>query len=154
MVGQAMSSEAGSLPCKKIIHAVGPRWSGGKSEEVWLLRRCIESCFEEMKALKLHSITIPPISTGIFGFPLELAVKTIVETICQLDTKGELPGEVIFIDNKDDSLRCFEKELHSRNAVLPAIASTKPKFTTPTAGMHDAQHYMNTVIYQYLLRNS
>ena len=116
MVGEAMSSDSGSLPCKKIIHAVGPRWNGGRKDEVLSLERCIESCFEQMAELKLSSIVIPPISTGIFMFPLDLAAKTIIKTILKLDSKGGLCREVILMDNKDDkSLQLFEKELQAGN---------------------------------------
>ena len=118
MEGQVMSSDSGSLPCKRIIHAVGPRWINGRGEEEWNLSNCIENCFEELKRHSLSSIAIPPISTGIFGFPLDLAVKTIVKTICDLEKKGKLPRKIFLIDNKDDSLRCFARELRSSTEVV------------------------------------
>ena len=114
MDGDVFSSDSGSLLCKKIIHVVGPRWSNGQEEEEFYLTCCIENSFVELQNLGLHSIAIPPISTGIFGYPLHLAVKTIVKTICDLDKKRALPPQIILIDNKDDSLKLFEQELRSK----------------------------------------
>ena len=138
MVGDAISTEAGRLPYEKIIHAVGPRWNrmATSDDSVYNLENCIESCFEEMKKLRLNSIAIPPISTGIFGFPLELAVKTIVKTVLRLDKKMALPKTVIFIDNKNDSLGLFERELRAATSAvaennrqaLGATAHTGNKF--------------------------
>ena len=129
MEGQVMSSDSGSLPCKRIIHAVGPRWVNGRSDEEWNLRNCIENCFDELENCNLNSIAIPPISTGIFGFPLDLAVKIIVQTICDLDKKGKLPQKIFLIDNKDNSLRVFARELRSRTeAVKPkAQPAARPR---------------------------
>ena len=115
MEGQVFTSSAGDLKCKKIIHAVGPRWGGGRLQEELTLYNCINHCFDEVKKHKLQSIAIPPISTGIFGYPLEKAVKTIVEALYERDKEGKhLPPLIFFVDNKDDSLHLFEKELKQR----------------------------------------
>lgn len=113
MKGTALTLGSGSLDCRHIIHAVGPRWRGGHANEEWDLSNCVESCFDEMRRLKLQSIAIPPISTGIFGYPVEKAVKVIVEAIVRRDKSRELPEKIILVDNSANSLslRCFEREL-------------------------------------------
>ena len=115
MPGQVWTSGSGRLKCKKIIHAVGPRWRGGRQEEDRILYACIDNCFDEALKHSLQSIAIPPISTGIFGYPLPKAVEVIVDALCDRDrTDNPLPQRVIFVDNKDDSLELFKKELEKR----------------------------------------
>lgn len=62
---------SGSLPCRHIIHAVGPVWGSG--DEVNRLKKAVYSCLMVANDLKCSSIAFPAISTGIFGFPMELA---------------------------------------------------------------------------------
>ncbi|XP_067933230.1 protein mono-ADP-ribosyltransferase PARP14-like [Watersipora subatra] len=115
MEGQAFTSSAGSLKCKKVIHAVGPRWRNGYSQEEFLLFQCIDSCMDEAEKHRLQSIAIPPVSTGIFGFPLNKAVKNIIDVVETRVKQGEyLPCRIVFVDNKDNSLDLFERELSSR----------------------------------------
>lgn len=135
-----MSSGAGSLPCKKVIHAVGPKWSNYEINDdgVYVLENCIENCFMEMKDLGFSSIAIPPISTGIFGFPLDLAVRTIVKTIRRLDKKRALPKKIVLIDNKQDSLRLFERELRSGTGSMVE----SPRTTRSTTNQRGALNFV------------
>lgn len=113
--GEVYTSSAGKLNCKKIIHAVGPRWKGGSSDEENSLLAAVDGCFREAEKHKLQSIALPPLSTGIFGYPLGSAVSTIVKALQQRESSGAfLPNLVIFTDNKDNSLRLFEQELRQR----------------------------------------
>ena len=81
MSGQVFVSSGGNLKCKNIIHAVGPRWMGGhKNEEEDLLEAVCNSLLEADKH-KFVSIGVPPISAGIFGFPLNKCVEIIVNVI-------------------------------------------------------------------------
>ncbi|MBI9047709.1 MAG: macro domain-containing protein [Anaerolineaceae bacterium] len=64
-------TNSGSLPCKKIIHAVGPVWGSGNEDEK--LHKAIIGSLELAEELNLKSISFPAISTGIFGFPKERA---------------------------------------------------------------------------------
>jgi O-acetyl-ADP-ribose deacetylase len=72
-------THAGSLPCRYIIHAVGPAW--GEGEEVKKLASAIHGSMQVAEKLGLASIAFPAISTGIFGFPKLLAAQTILSTI-------------------------------------------------------------------------
>ena len=115
MEGHVFTSSAGTLRCKKIIHAVGPKWQGGHLQEERTLYACIDNCFDEAENHNLKSIAIPPISTGIFSYPLRDAVRTIVEALYDRERRNHpLPQQVIFVDNKDDSIKLFEKELTDR----------------------------------------
>lgn len=70
---------AGNLPCKYVIHAVGPVWGAG--DENNKLAACITGSLRRADELKLVSIAFPAISTGIFGFPKERAAKIILVEI-------------------------------------------------------------------------
>ena len=72
-------THAGRLPCKMIIHAVGPVWGSGNEEAK--LSSAIRGSLELAEQLKLTSIALPPISTGIFGFPKEKAARIFLQTI-------------------------------------------------------------------------
>jgi O-acetyl-ADP-ribose deacetylase (regulator of RNase III) len=72
---------AGELPCRYVIHAVGPVWGEGQEEQK--LRSAIDGCLRLAERLKLESIALPAISTGIFGFPKEIAARVILSAISQ-----------------------------------------------------------------------
>jgi O-acetyl-ADP-ribose deacetylase (regulator of RNase III) len=72
-------TQGGDLPCKVVIHAVGPMWGSGDEEAK--LSTAISSSMKLAEQLGLTSIALPPISTGIFGFPKEKAARVIIQTI-------------------------------------------------------------------------
>jgi O-acetyl-ADP-ribose deacetylase (regulator of RNase III) len=70
---------AGSLPSKYVIHAVGPVW--GEGQEKIKLHSAVTGSLEKAAELKLTSIAFPAISTGIFGFPKDLAASIFMKAI-------------------------------------------------------------------------
>jgi O-acetyl-ADP-ribose deacetylase (regulator of RNase III) len=72
-------TSAGNLPCRYIIHAVGPVW--GEGDEDAKLKAAIQGSLELADQLKLSSLALPAISTGIFGFPKELAARITFKAI-------------------------------------------------------------------------
>lgn len=72
-------THAGSLPCRCVIHAVGPIWGVGGEDNK--LRTTIQSALGMADRLKLGSIAFPAISTGIFGFPRRRAARVILAGI-------------------------------------------------------------------------
>nr|XP_021490328.1 poly [ADP-ribose] polymerase 14 [Meriones unguiculatus] len=80
--GNATISKAGKLPCRHVIHAVGPRWERDKVVAcVSLLKKAVHQSLTLAEKYKCQSIAIPAISAGIFGFPLDQCVATIVSAI-------------------------------------------------------------------------
>ena len=73
--GEAKLSPGFNLPADWIIHAVGPVWKGGEQKEAELLQSCYVSCFKLALSHHLKEIAFPAISTGVYGFPLELATQ-------------------------------------------------------------------------------
>ncbi|MCS7245588.1 MAG: macro domain-containing protein [candidate division WOR-3 bacterium] len=87
--GKAVITTGGSLKAKYVIHAVGPIWKGGNSNEDELLYSAVESALMLAHSYNLKSISFPAISTGIFGFPKERASKIIISAILEFMKKYE-----------------------------------------------------------------
>uniref|UniRef100_A0A8C3JTV8 Macro domain-containing protein n=1 Tax=Calidris pygmaea TaxID=425635 RepID=A0A8C3JTV8_9CHAR len=80
--GCAVIMGAGKLPCKNVIHAVGPRWRKEEAEKcVFLLRKTVKKSLQLAEMYNHRSIALPAISGGIFGFPVELCTSSIVSSI-------------------------------------------------------------------------
>jgi len=99
--GQAVITTAGRLPARYVIHTVGPVWHSGDSEEERLLASCYQHSLELADANGCKSIAFPNISTGIYGFPKDLAAKIAVAAVRNYSSTENLK-KVIFI--------CFEKD--------------------------------------------
>jgi O-acetyl-ADP-ribose deacetylase (regulator of RNase III) len=71
--GEAKATGAGLLPARFVIHTVGPVWRGGGAGEAELLASCHRSSIREAAKLGCASVSFPAISTGVYGYPAELA---------------------------------------------------------------------------------
>ncbi|GBC78501.1 O-acetyl-ADP-ribose deacetylase [bacterium HR08] len=69
--GRAAITSAGALPCRAVIHAVGPIWRGGHAGEEEQLRSAALSSFALASDRGFVSLALPAISAGIFGFPAD-----------------------------------------------------------------------------------
>ncbi|XP_010291658.1 PREDICTED: poly [ADP-ribose] polymerase 14-like [Phaethon lepturus] len=113
--GCAVITGAGKLPCKNVIHAVGPRWRKDEAEKcVYLLRKTVKKSLQLAETYNHCSIALPAISGGIFGFPLELCTYSIVSSI--RETLKEFMGdsslkEVHLVDIAQDNIQAFSKAL-------------------------------------------
>lgn len=79
--GSAVITAAYALPCKYVIHAVGPIWQGGDHSEAEFLRACYKKALELAAEQHCRSIAFPLISTGAYGYPKRLALKIATDTI-------------------------------------------------------------------------
>ena len=79
--GQAAATTAGRLPARYVIHAVGPVWHGGHDRESETLASAYRSSLALAEELGLESIAFPSISTGIYGFPVELAAPVALRAV-------------------------------------------------------------------------
>lgn len=81
--GDAKLTRGYNLPAKYIIHTVGPVWNGGKGKQRELLASCYRNCIEIAESHpEIESIAFPCISTGIYAFPMYLAVPIAIKE-CQ-----------------------------------------------------------------------
>lgn len=79
--GQCKMTDAYRLPCKKVIHAVGPVWYGGQQGEESLLASCYDNAMKLAEENHLESIAFSCISTGVYGFPKDKAARIALQTL-------------------------------------------------------------------------
>lgn len=99
--GDAKATGAGRLPARYVIHAVGPIWSGGERGEAELLASAYRRSLEVAEELGCRTIAFPALSTGIYGYPAELAAPVAVEAVRPFESRFD---EIRFVF-LDDELR-------------------------------------------------
>ncbi|KAL3665265.1 hypothetical protein V7S43_009893 [Phytophthora oleae] len=114
-VGDAVTTAAGKLPCKHVIHTVGPNVGDMKltEEHSAQLRRAVWSALMEADTLEIESVAVPGISTGIFGYPRDLGAQEIVkESVRFCQEKCKTTVKRIALMNIDDpTVNSFIKAL-------------------------------------------
>jgi O-acetyl-ADP-ribose deacetylase (regulator of RNase III) len=110
-VGSAAMTSAGKLRARQVIHAVGPRM--GEGDEDNKLKRAITSVLELASEKGLHSISVPAISAGIFGFPKDRCVKILVgETAAFLERTGTTSLKLVeFCTTDSEAYDRFRSEI-------------------------------------------
>jgi len=94
--GEAKLTKGYRLPAKFIVHTVGPVWHGGTHGEPELLASCYRNSLQLAADNGAHSIAFPSISTGVYGYPVELAARVAVGTVSSSLPKNGSIREVIF----------------------------------------------------------
>lgn len=79
--GEAKITKAYNLPCKFVIHTVGPIWNGGSSNESTLLANCYRKSLLIAQKNGIRRIAFPSISTGVYGYPVEKAAETAIAQV-------------------------------------------------------------------------
>ncbi|HEY5610925.1 MAG TPA: macro domain-containing protein [Thermoanaerobaculia bacterium] len=108
-VGNAAVTTAGSLPCKYVIHAVGPRM--GEGDEDRKLKDATIAALERAEELRLSSVAFPAISTGIFGFPVDRCARIMTRAAVDFESRAKALERVIFCLFDDDVHAEFEQAL-------------------------------------------
>lgn len=117
--GQAVITDAYALPCKAIIHTVGPIYKDGKHNEAEFLSACywnsLSLAYNYMRMHEMVRLTLafPCISTGIYGYPNEEACKIAISTVKKL--MSQYPDakaiDVIFVCYLEKDYMLYKKEL-------------------------------------------
>lgn len=135
MTGEAVVLTAGLLPCKMIIHAVGPCLNSFPSpyevsQAKPLLERAIKSILTSVEEYSLKSVAIPAISSGLFNFPLPLCAEVIVSTVrsyYDFPKRRHLPTEIMLVNNDEPTVLAME------NACRNILGSQKPMMYSQAA---------------------
>jgi O-acetyl-ADP-ribose deacetylase (regulator of RNase III) len=104
--GDAKATGAGRLPARFVIHAVGPVWHGGEAGEAELLASAHRRALEEAEGLGCRTVAFPALSTGIYGYPPELAAPLAVAAVEELADRFD---EVRFVFVDDGLRQTFEQ---------------------------------------------
>ena len=107
--GQSKITNGYRLKAKHVIHTVGPIWRGGFQDEHSLLASCYQTCLKLAKEKKIKTLAFPGISTGAYGFPLDLAAMIAVTETKRFLNKNSYPERVIFVTYGDDNYETYRK---------------------------------------------
>jgi O-acetyl-ADP-ribose deacetylase (regulator of RNase III) len=110
--GSAVVSAAGDLPARVVIHAVGPVWRGGGAGEAGHLASAYRTSLDLARAEGARTVSIPAISCGIYGYPIDEAAAIAVSTVrTWLDDEPGSVEEVTFVLFSEATLAAFERAL-------------------------------------------
>ena len=112
-VGEIAVTNAGNLPCRKVIHAVGPMWREGQNHEEKKLSSCIKKCLRSAEKMGFQSIAIPAVSGGTYGYPIKSCTETIIKAIRthMLTTKSGSLREIRLLDTKLDVMESYKEAM-------------------------------------------
>ena len=107
--GKAVLMKAvGSLPCRAIVHAVGPRWNGGMDNEQWWIRKTVHTSLQE--ARNYATVAFPAMGTGVFRVPAHVSAQ------------GMLDGIVAFAKENPSSIEKVTIMLYQEEHIDPFVA--------------------------------
>ena len=105
--GSAVETTAGRMRARYVIHTVGPVWHGGTGGEPETLARCYSESLALAARLGVESIAFPAISTGVFGYPRELAAVVVWKSVSGYIRAHESPRTVRLVFHSEDDLTIF-----------------------------------------------
>lgn len=108
LTGEAKITGAYRLPCRYVIHTVGPVWQGGTNHEEEKLQSCYRNSLRLAKMYQCESVAFPLISAGAYGYPREQALQIAVSEICGFLTENDMLVYLVVFDR--DSF-CVSKKL-------------------------------------------
>jgi O-acetyl-ADP-ribose deacetylase len=111
--GHAKITQAYHLPCKYVIHTVGPVWRGGDFSEADLLKSCYFRSLELAEQHNVKHIAFPAISCGVYGYPKSAAAAIAVSVVLEYAQRESSIEKVVFV--------CFDDAL--RDTYLETIQS-------------------------------
>jgi len=100
--GEAKTTRGYNLAAKYVIHTVGPIWQGGNNNEEELLANAYQNVMEQAQQNNIKTIAFPNISTGVYGFPKELAASIAINRVDRFLKTDSTMDKIIFA--------CFNRE--------------------------------------------
>ena len=109
--GEAVITSGGNLPAKYVIHTVGPIWRGGQHNEPQLLQNAYFNSLKLAKENGCETVAFPNISTGVYGYPKELAAKIAIQAIFDFLSASQLPKQVCFVCFDQTNMNIYQNLL-------------------------------------------
>lgn len=114
-IGEAKITKAYNLPSKHVIHTVGPIWRGGDNNEAKLLANCYRNSLNLATKHNLKSIAFPSISTGVYGYPIDLASKIALNEISNYLNKHQEIEKIRIVCFGKDDFQTYQKTYEELN---------------------------------------
>ncbi len=109
--GEAKLTKGYRLPTRYVIHTVGPVWRDGSNKEAALLASCYRRSLEIANEHNLQTIAFPSISTGIYGYSIQLAAEMAIATVQDFITQPTTLTAVIFCCFSRGDLQIYQSLL-------------------------------------------
>ncbi|PTN09825.1 O-acetyl-ADP-ribose deacetylase [Mangrovibacterium marinum] len=106
--GEAKITGAYKLPCRFVIHTVGPVWYGGEIGEAELLANAYRNSLKLARDHQLKTIAFPNISTGVYHFPKDKAAQIAIRTVREFLSNNALPETVTFCVYDDENRTIYQ----------------------------------------------
>lgn len=114
--GEARITRGYRLAAKHVIHAVGPVWRGGASGEAELLASAYRHSLRLAREVSARSVAFPAISTGVYGYPIELATQIAVREVVSFVRAHPVPEKVVLCCFSERDRAVYERTLQSIDA--------------------------------------
>uniref|UniRef100_A0A4W5RT50 Macro domain-containing protein n=1 Tax=Hucho hucho TaxID=62062 RepID=A0A4W5RT50_9TELE len=105
--GTVVETTGGNLPCKILLHAVGPVGRGGN--ERLLLEKTVKAALDLAETMELQTLAMPCISSGIFGIPLKVCSEAIVSAVRDFGREPRIVTKVTLIDVSGEAVRAMQE---------------------------------------------
>ena len=177
--GEAKLTRGYGLPCRYVIHTVGPVWQGGGRRERELLSACYRSALTLAKQYECETVAFPLISTGAYGYPkaqaLQVAIDTIAEFLLDCDmtvyivvfsrdafeVSGKLFRDItayiddVYVDEHLDSSREFRRNVPQVRPAREAGGAPQPVYAAsmpPAATLDEMLSQIDESFAEMLIR--
>jgi poly [ADP-ribose] polymerase 10/14/15 len=140
--GQCFNGSPGRLPCKRLIHAVGPHWDSRNREKVCNILRV--TCLRVLEeAMSYRSIALPAIASGVFGIPKDVCAEVMIKAAEEFSKKYSSSAlkEIHFVNNDDRSGQAFATILRQRFSESSSFRSNKSSTSSSRSGILKPQFY-------------
>ncbi|XP_071234574.1 uncharacterized protein [Salvelinus alpinus] len=107
--GTVVETTGGNLPCKMLLHAVGPVGGSVGGNERPLLEKTVKAALDLAETLELQTLAMPCISSGLFGVPLKVCSEAIVSAVRDFGRKQHILTKVTLIDVSGEAVRAMQE---------------------------------------------